>query len=483
MALLVKKGVVASPSGVNNTVAVDLSADGFGVGEPLKAVLVFATRATVDEFHAAARASIGWGFFRASGLGNAATVSLTAENNVGTTVDAVSGDKTVIHLAELATTTTTSTYFRVTRSAWADTGFTLQFPVPVTGLRIHYLAIGGSDVTNVASNGSQTTTATATQNFTAGFQPDLVVMLSQNRAGLGIGAVSPGIGLGVGNADGEQRCTTIGLSDNSATSAITQTQDATLVTMLGATPTAADAIGSLAAVGSWPATGFQVAWSDVPTAGRAIPWLALEFSANVTTKIGADVARTTAGVDSVGPLPSGTVKGAFLWGWPLLAAAGVRLSDSQLGGFNIGATDGTTEGAVGFAQNDADTNEFSTSLSTVSKALRLMDGAGQTVAATASPVQQEADAAFNGASLDLTWAVPGAIPAVREFNYLLLGEVSSGAALTGTLDDSIGVDDALASAAGYSAPCPPTRSPSTTRSHRPRPTSEASSTPPASPTS
>lgn len=156
-------------------------------------------------------------------------------------------------------------------------GFTLtiqdQF---ATSYRIGYLALGGSDITNVAT-GHSTTGTSASKSFSGiGFQPDTILMLSHGGASTTTsGITSAGITLSFGAANGaipvSATCAITSATGGtpSDTSRYCRTGD------LYAAVDQAKTVRSRGSLDSFDEDGFTIALSTT-TSSRYISWLAIK---------------------------------------------------------------------------------------------------------------------------------------------------------------------------------------------------------------
>jgi hypothetical protein len=128
---------------------------------------------------------------------------------------------------------------------------------------INYLAIGGSDLTNVASVTVTAPTSTGNQDITTvGFQPDAAIAMG--------GSVAPvnsidtwstfGVGIAAGSAPDESTLTVA--SQDGAGTSVTRSHciNGLFITRLGSDPPAVD---ERASISQWLSNGFQLNWAEV----------------------------------------------------------------------------------------------------------------------------------------------------------------------------------------------------------------------------
>ena len=424
MAVKAKKGVITAPVSNGGTVNTDLSAV-FSASEPIRAILFFAQRSTAEE-HVAGDSSFAKGFASNDG-GSIQQVyqTLSTTNNVGTTENSYyrGNASFVIKLVDVTSATTATTLLTCAVTTFNDDDFTCTFATTSSGTKIHYLALGGADITAARCGDFATTAAVATQDVTinAGFgQPDLVLFSPGNAttntdAASGNGAV--GFAADTGGSDTRGSCT---VSGDAANNAVTNQNQGSNIPIFSANST--NAVATLSGILNWPTDGFELSYSDQASVGVLVQYLALRGT--FTKAVTDGTARTTTGT-TTHSLASGTARAALMWGGALATAAGERTADADLGGFFFGATDGTDEGCVGWVENDGDTTQWSTRYHSESKMYRLMAGSGQTTAGGASAITAECDASFSGGNMDLNWTDADSV--AREYQVVMIGEAAAAA--------------------------------------------------------
>jgi len=158
-------------------------------------------------------------------------------------------------------------------------GFTLIIDDAfATDLRIHYLALGGTSLTNAATGMFTESATTGNQDITTvGFQPDAVILLSsmidadppgtntdsRMMVGLAAGAGNPNDVVWAGDADSSQ--TTM------QTISYHRAGESIALFSVGATSTT-----GRGEVDAWRADGFSLNWNEATADGRRIHYLALK---------------------------------------------------------------------------------------------------------------------------------------------------------------------------------------------------------------
>lgn len=285
-----------------------------------------------------------------------------------------------------------------------------------TGIRLHYIVLGGSDIEDVAIGSHVISAATGVQEVACppGFgQPDLVHFLSLNSAS------SPPIVattqhfhqmFGWAVSETERRCVVMGDQDAAGTmvTASWQKDRAGLgLTSAGA----ADWEFDLGPRAGWPTDGFDIDVIDAPAADRRVYFLALRGSFN--KKIGSNLTPTTnVAVDSdAGFVP----KLGYVWGHVMPSGTGIQRAaqNADATALSIGAYDAAAENSVCVSQDDGKTTSFGRKRSTTAKAYTTHE-------AVAGAVRAEADGSFSGNNLRLTFTTSHATQ--RQFSWLALGD-------------------------------------------------------------
>ncbi len=236
-------------------------------------------------------------------------------------------------------------------------GFTLDWTTNEgTATIIHYMALKGADITNSQiiewSTGTSATTVTATG---AGFTPTLAIHFWGGREATAASDTGANFDFGIGCMDGTNQWAVSNVMNEGGSSRSKRYSTATAA-IAGADWGAGDII--VADFDSFNSDGFVV---DVTTApADAIQVMSLCLS-GVTSFIGVEVKDTDTGADAVtgvGFEPIG-----------LLLAGANQTSDGAAAdaSFSMGVTDGTSEEAMAWSNDESATNDTTQALDSTTK--------------------------------------------------------------------------------------------------------------------
>jgi hypothetical protein len=373
-----------------------------GVGFTPKALILWGTTQTAAGI--AGGAQVSWGFSDGT---DDRSLCLTSEDAQGTSdTDRRIAAKafTILDFAQTVLSECDLTSFD------AD-GFTVNWTTnEASAYIVHYLAIGGADLTNVKVATFNAATATGNQSITGtGFQPDALLFLS-------FGPIDPPftattflgcLGLAVSSS---QRGAIAPYSENGADTTDCeryQRINQCLVSSL------AGAVSSEADFVSMDADGFTINWSNAPSAADRIFYLALKggqyFVGNETQKTSTGTRATT----GVGFTP----KGLLVMGYNLTA----QTTPQDHNRLTVGAASGAgVESCVWTGDTDA-LGTSSVDMSTsITKVLQHIDSDAP------AGVDAEADLnAFDGDGFTLDWTTADAV--ARQFLFLAMGDAADGA--------------------------------------------------------
>ena len=289
---------------------------------------------------------------------------------------------------------------------------------PASAIRIHYLALGGSDISD-AFVGQFDLAQAATQDvtITSGFgQPDLLLFIHGSRDSGVASAGDAGIMFGVAKSDTVRQCTYWQSRDGSASGQISkwQKQRAILfVTSAGA----ADTEGDLSAKAEWPTDGFELTFPDQPgSAAIHIGYIALKGTVQSALGVNTAVTSGTPPVTQDNACGFAPLAGLF-WGGNLIASTLIITSDATLGSFFLGGTDGTNEGCTIESGDDVADPSNTARRSSEAKAVQFYN--------QVMTLQSEADASFSGNNLRLSWNDIDTV--AREYVWLALGAAAAAA--------------------------------------------------------
>jgi len=164
MALSVFKGTLTSPASTGS--------QGYtGVGFQPEALIFFFTRQTSTGYSTGMATAFG---FAAGTSNQQACVSTSSSDNVSPTV--AYRNQRIGHTFSVVDPSTAGTDVSAQLTSFDTDGFTLTYPSANHQYLIHYIALGGADLTNAYVGVAQTKTSTGTQAYTGvGFQPDCIL--------------------------------------------------------------------------------------------------------------------------------------------------------------------------------------------------------------------------------------------------------------------------------------------------------------------
>jgi hypothetical protein len=408
------KGVItASTSDAATSV---VTPTGFSASQPLRAIILWCAYNTADGTVADARFHIGFGTNDGGSIQQGG-VGVYCKGSSNADSDTATANNTTWILRGFSDATPTLE-FEIDLTAFSDTSFTLTYTdAPATAIKIHWMAIGGADVSAARVGSTIVTSGVGTQDVTVAAswgQPNMVFNIGARQVALGDGAAAVNgglISLGVGTSPTVRQATTWNARDAQTASnvALWQKQRWHLDLNNGSAHNEWD-LGS-----TYPTDGFQIDKIVSGSGSIAIVWLAVKGT--FSSAIGVDTALTAGSTDDIaaGFAPSG----ALLWGGNLEASALKDSSHTDLGQFFVGGTDGTNEGCASLIDDDAALTMNTWSQHSEAQIIEYYTPITPTLVS-------EADASFNGNNLRLTWGDLDTV--AREYNYLILGPPPAGAA-------------------------------------------------------
>ena len=295
--------------------------------------------------------------------------------------------------------------------SWDSDGFTINWSdAPSSAWVIHYMVIGGTDVSAQAAI-VDIPSALGNQAYTgAGFQPKAVLIGST----LTNVELNTQANICIGVSDGTRQASTA-FRDRDA-QATMQTSGAQVSdSIVNGLSSTADSIALNAALVSLDSDGMTLDWN---AGGVSIPdgLGVLYLGGTAQYWAGVETQKTTTGTKSttVG-FPASAV---FGFSWNQAASASV----SSTAKVTIGGSDGSTEGHVWYQSADASANSDTDVRHETTKFLGM--------ATQASTTNAECDASFSGNDVVLDWTT--ADGTAREFAMLAIG-AASGATLSGAV--------------------------------------------------
>lgn len=341
--------------------------------------------------------------------------SLFSDDGVGTSATAIGGSTSSIVRGYSAATPTVD--FDIALVSLGDAQFRVDVTdLPATaGIRVYYMALGGSQVTDSLLSAVNVTAVTGTQDVTvaAGFGlPDLLLALIGHPPG-GDAAANIRFQLGAGKSDTEMAVTGFNQDNGTANMELSSYQASAFL----ATPnndTAMAQVATLSARSSWPTDGYQI---NKSVAGLALASLAVAaLRGTFKSIIGSGTVPTAGGLPVVQDIPVGaTPRGALFFHNVLPATAAQDNSHADLGLLGIGIMDGVREYWIGFGNDDGNTTSIAHRHASEQKTIRMF------TPAAAGTLTSEADGSFFGESVRLSWNDIEASIA-REYRYVVFGE-------------------------------------------------------------
>jgi len=262
-------------------------------------------------------------------------------------------------------------------------------------MQIHYMVLGGSDITDAYVHNFALATSAATQDVTvvSGFgKPDLMIWMSAAATALADTATHAAPMFGVAKSATERFCSLFADADAADTMLCAAWQNTRAILSVNpATPTQ-DAEADLADKASWPTDGYRLSFVDQASIATQMIGLALKgtFTSKVTYT---DSPLSTGNVDiDHGSVPNGAL--LFATSGPK-TAAWVSFGD-LLGVFGLGAMDGSDEVLAGAGNDDATGAAYPVIMNSISKTIRIINIGVPVIAA-------EADGAIVGNNIRLGW--------------------------------------------------------------------------------
>lgn len=396
MAFLVKKGSFSAPTSTGSSAVT-------GVGFEPKAVIFWLTSQTATGYAANKRFSFGFGV----SASEQACCAYTSDDasGVGTTIGSRQSDAHVL-FGITCSGGVVSVELAADLLTLDSDGFTLDFGTTSGGTAyiVHYLALGGDEITGAFVGNALSRTTVGTQGYTGvGFQPDALIAMTLARAAPATPSSFTGTRFALGAASGPtERFALQVQEDNVMPTSVNsiEVSDKIIYALSGA---AADFI--VADLDSFDADGFTLDWTTANGTARVFYYLALQggnYLAGVETQKTSTGTKATSGV---GFQPDGLL----LMGTNRAASAS---ADTTLEKLSVGGSDGTTEGATWASGTDNVSTTDENVASLTDKILRH--------ATNPSTTNAEADlSSFDADGFTLDWTTADAT--AREFGYLAFG--------------------------------------------------------------
>jgi hypothetical protein len=354
-------------------------------------------------------------------------------DNQAAAVDARGLNTTACLKGLIAAATTVTVDFELDFGSFVSDGFDVVWtdPPATAGIKVHFLALGGSDVERARVGSFTTTTLVATQNVTvaAGFgRPNLVFAACiGNTSTLGDAAEDAWLSLGcysVGSS--AARNTVLWDNDTSAAQTVGMHQDANLISSYNASTFAIEMEATLtASQASWPTDGFQVSYTDQAAATNPVVYVAVKGS--FSNAVGIATTQTT--LNGTSDFNAGFAPTAALtWGFNMPASTAIYMADSglaNLGTFGIGGYDGTREGCAGVSFDDGNATMQTGNWHCETKGWWAIDP--NATVGNPPDLLGEADTSFSGNNVRYTWTDADEVG--RQHNVLALAFVTTGFSL------------------------------------------------------
>lgn len=302
------------------------------VGFQPKALLMFSTLLSAEGF--GVNRSFNIGFTDGTNSRDIATVG----NDGATAANGVAGRRqntfTLETIAEAAGLVTIIQQLSLV--SFDSGGFTLDpIQAPGTTCQAHYIALGGSDITNVWAGTILTPTTTGSVGYTdPGFQPDFLLLMTLGETNIVPGSYTQErFTLGAASSASLQQSLSIHDSDNIPT----QVADIMVPSILDV-----ENLGStkfLANLTSFDSSGFTLNYTTTQATQSPVFALAIKGGKYY---VGTDTQKTSTGMKSKSGFGF-TPKGLMFMGVNRTSSSTKSTTESKL---SVGLTDGTNQGAV-----------------------------------------------------------------------------------------------------------------------------------------
>ncbi len=396
MALAAYKGTFACNT-VTGTQAIT------GVGFQPKALIVWGTTVTAAGYSSAdlvffigcaSGASDQWvnGIFSDNG---AAASNSSRQISTGNLIRIVQINQTTDGLASL--------------TSFDSDGFTIDWPAdpPSSAWLVHFLALGGADITSAKAGVVAVAASTGNQAFTGvGFQPEFVLMSSNGQTVAAGGQANGSMHIAMTSSTSRQGALAWRDRDGQATNQLASYQRNDKAA--GAVASNTDTVATEGTLTSFDSDGWTINYTTGSLAA-SLGYLALSGGEYF---VGSDTQRTSTGTDSasgVGFTPSGL----FLMSTNQANSSSVSSTTAKLSVFG---TDGTREGGTWMQQADGVTTTDTDMRTVADKALGF--------STQASTTDAEADLqSLDSDGFTLNWTTADAT--AREFIFAAFGSTPS----------------------------------------------------------
>lgn len=424
MALVAEKGYITAPTSTGNqTYNLGSAFDGIIP----KALILWTTDQTADDTTTDADSimCIGFGTYRGAAVQQAYLTLWSDDTPTTSATCRGRGTGSILKTFNADLAVVNQEVDLVSFNSGTPSNFVLNYAdAPSAAVKIHYLVLGGSDITD-AFVGDVTAQSTGTPpdvtqdiTVTSGFgQPNTILFLTGGAFGNADAAGNAYLGLGAASqTDLAGRGSSYCDADASGNMQVALWQKQRAINLL--VGTSADSEADLDIVANWPTDGFRLLWDDISSGGNHFHYLALKGT--FQSAMGVNTALTAGSTqDNACGFPP---KVALCWGGNLPTDTAIDTTDTDLGMFGVGATDGTNEGFAAVTQDDAKATSQARRVTNSTKTWR-------NYTPVTPALVSEADGSFSGDNFRLTWNDLDTV--AREYTWLALGDAP--AASTPTL--------------------------------------------------
>lgn len=317
------------------------------------------------------------------------------------------------------------------------TGFRLNwFDVPATAnLVVHYLALGGSDLTNAKAEAHTIvrTTAGTEAHTGTGFQPDLVLFASAGVPNA-TSIIDATFCLGAARSPTQRWAQSFFENDAAASMQCWMWRSVTKCLVV---PDATDVVDGIADISSLDADGHTLNWTDPVSTASSRVYYTLSLKGGQYA-VGTDSSPNATGnqTETVGFAPTGV-----FYGWLprelALDTPGTPAGDS---GFGVGAVDSSlNEGHISISETDGDAVSQSWRGHDTATSIKARKGTRAAKGVTAA-----ADTTALGAtSFTLNWTTVDATVNIP-FNWIAFGNAAAGGDVTVTVGAATATGSAAA---------------------------------------
>lgn len=331
-----------------------------------------------------------------------------------------------IHVQTAGTITDNVT---ATLTSFDVTGFTLNFTTLVTASpKYNYLALGGSDITNVVTGSQAADTTTGPMVVSGlGFQPDVVFLFITLQTAAGDANNNSQYGFGVMDGAGNQWA--CGGKAQNAQATMNTSRIFSNTKCINIPLTTSNGAFFEASFTSMDSDGFTINIDTTDGTAMLIGYMAIKGG---QWKVGTETQKTSTGskqTTGIGFTPSGVIFGSVCD----TQTAGTADHNRQSFGVSTGASNNT---AIFAGDSDATANAVASTIMRANKCIVLATEGGATPTVNA----EAAISGFGSDDFTLNWSTADAT--ARVFGYVAFG-ANGGSALTKNLSDTMTVADSI----------------------------------------